>query len=137
MIADTSVLLRLVVLEDDPAKSADVQALVRLPVRSRYEIEVLPTTLSEMVFVLKGARVGYSRAQVAETLRKFVMLPLLIHHRTEMLFAIELYADHHNDWEDCVAAAFALQSEGRILAYDRGFRRIPGLVRFEPPVIAS
>ena len=136
MIADTSVLLRLV-LKDAPSKTADVQALLRRPSSSREAVEVLPTTVSEMVFVLKGPRIGYGRAEIAQILRAFFGLPLRFWYQPEMILAVELYANHHNDWEDCVAAAFALQNGGGILAYDRDFNRIPGLNRFEPPVTAS
>lgn len=135
MIADTSVLLRLVI-NDDPAKTAAVQALVRRPLLEREPIEVLATTVSEMVFVLRGPYIGYSRDQIAQTLRVFLSLPLRFRQEAEVSLAVDLYTSHHNDWEDCLAGAFALHTGGQILAYDRDFNRIPGLTRIEPPAVA-
>ena len=134
---DTNVLLRLI-LNDEPAKTVAIKDFLRLPEAKRGAIELHTTTVSEIVYVLRSPRHSYPRDEIVRAMEMVLTLPLRVVEADIVRSAIDLYRDAHPDWDDCIVAAYALErSEGRLLSYDNGLRRIPGLVRFEPPVIVS
>ncbi len=66
-------------------------------------------------------------------LEAILILPLVILDRPIMQAALALYRDHHNDWDDCLLAAYAtVQAEGRIVSFDRGLGRVPGVALVQP-----
>ncbi len=134
---DTNVLLRLI-LDDEPEKFTAVSEFLSLPEAIRGIVELQPTTVSEFVYVLRSPRRNYSREETVAALDVIVALPLRVVEGDVIRYAIDLYRDVHPDWDDCVVAAYAAKrNKGRILSHDKGLRRIPGLKRFEPPVVAS
>ena len=134
---DANPLVR-VLVRDNQAQAVAVRTYLSLPASERPRIVVTPSTLSEVVFVLVGSVYRYSRAEVARALDAILNLPLEVQDLDVVQAAIELYQDHHDEWADCLVSAYALlRAEGRILSYDKGLRRIPGLKRFEPPAVAS
>ena len=134
---DTNVLLRLI-LNDEPEKSVAVTDFLNLSETARGSVELQTATVSEIVYVLRSPRRGYSREEIVLALDAVIALPLRVIEHEIVRDAIDLYRDVHPDWDDCVVAAYALRRNGgRILSYDKGLRRIPGLKRFEPPVTAS
>ena len=135
--ADTNALLRLI-LDDEPAKTDAMRDFLRQPESTRGVVELQTTTVSEIVYVLGSPRCGYPREEIVRALEAVLALPLRVTDAAVVESAFELFRDVHPDWDDCVVAAYALQrTEGRLLSYDKQLGRIPGLVRFEPPVIAS
>lgn len=137
LTADSNALLRLI-LDDDPVRPAAVREFLQLPEVKRGTVELRPTTVSEIVYVLSGSRQAYARADVARTLEAMLALPVRVLDEDVVRNAVELYRDVHPDWDDCVVAAYALlRDNGRILSYDRGLSRIPGIVRVEPPLVTA
>ncbi|MEP7217200.1 MAG: PIN domain-containing protein [Anaerolineaceae bacterium] len=135
--ADTNALLRLI-LNDEPAKTDAMRNFLRQPESTRGIVELHTTTVSEIVYVLGSPRCGYPRGDIVRALEAVLALPVRVTDAAVVESAFELFRDVHHDWDDCVVAAYALQrTEGRLLSYDKQLGRIPGLVRFEPPVTSS
>ncbi len=136
-VVDASVLLRLL-LPGDPARVAAVEACVRASERGGPTLVVPPTTVSEITYVLRGPRLALGRAETAEAVRFLRALPLRFLDDDVVDHAVALYDAVHDDWDDCMAAAYSvLRADGELLAYDRDFDRIPGIRRFEPPLVTS
>jgi predicted nucleic acid-binding protein len=136
-VVDTSVLLRLL-LPGDPRQIIAVEAYIRAAERSGPTLIVPPTTVSEVTYVLRGPRLALGRAKTAEAVRFLRALPLRFLDGDVIDHAVTLYDAVHDDWDDCIAAAYSLlRADGAILAYDRDFDRIPGIKRFEPPLVTS
>lgn len=125
-------------LDDDPAKTEAVLAFLERPEHERGPVVVALTTLSEVVYVLRGPRLSFERSTVAALIRGIVALPLLVLDADVVETALSLYPAFHGDWDDCVAAAYGLvRGNAAVLAYDRDFDRIPGLSRIEPPMVTT
>jgi len=132
-VVDTNILARLVLL-DDAAMLRDIESYFRIPERDRKTLVVAPTTVSEIAFLLSGRRVHYPPSEVARALHLLLSLPLRFLDRDVVERALELYETVHPDWDDCMVAAYALErADSDVLTYDRGFNRISGLSRSEPP----
>lgn len=131
---DANPLIRLLV-RDNEAQAAAVSGYLGLPTSERFRLFITPSTLSEVIFVLVGAVYRYSRADAVRAVDAILALPFEFEDLEVVQTAVDLYRDHHNSWPDCLVAAYALiRAEGRILSYDKGLNRIPGLTRVEPPV---
>ncbi len=128
---DTNVLVR-ALMGDHPEHTPRAIALLRG--ESPGLIPVLgPATLSELVWVLGGPRIGLSRPEIAAMLREVLQFQIEFINRAVVETAVESYETVSNDWDDCLVAAFALAvSDGRVLSFDRGLDRIPGVTRIEP-----
>lgn len=129
---DANVLLRLS-RRDVPSQAARSETYLRSAARRGATLVVAPTTVSEFVYVLSGSVLAYSRSDVVSAVEKLLALPLRFQDSSVVELALTLYRDHHPDWDDCVIAAYALErANGRLVSFDRGLRRIPGLQRQEP-----
>ena len=134
-VVDTSVLLRLL-LPGDPRQVAAVESCIRASERGEPTLVVAPTTLSEITHVLRGPRLALGRAKTADAVRFLRALPLRFLDDDVIDHAVALYDAAHDDWDDCMVAAYSLlRADGKLLAYDRDFDRIPGITRFEPPLV--
>ncbi len=129
---DSNVLLRLV-RKDDINQSERSERYVRTALANDLNLKVAAPTVSEFVYVLSGPAMGYAREEVASAVGKLLLLPFVIDDSDVIERALTLFKEHHPDWDDCVVSAYALErAEGRLLSFDRGLRRIPGLRRQEP-----
>lgn len=129
---DTNVLLRLA-RRDVPAQADSAEAYLRGAPGRGFELAVTTTTVSEFAFVLGGAMLGYSRQEVAGALQALLELPFRFQDLPVIALAVDLYRDHHPDWDDCLLAAYAIErADGRVVSFDRGLDRIPGLSRQAP-----
>ena len=130
-VADTNVLLRFLLRdhpEQSPATKAFMDALAPLD-----RLIVLSTTVSELVFVASGRTYGVTRAEIADLIGQLLAGPFELADRETIAVARDLYRDVHDDWDDCVLAAYALEEgDGTVVSFDRGLDRIPGLTRIEP-----
>ncbi len=129
---DANVLLRLG-RRDVPAQVARSEKYLRAALEGGTALVVAPTTVSEFVYVLSGAVLAYSRNDVVSAIENLLALPFQFEDASVVASALTLYRDHHPDWDDCVVAAYALErADGRLVSFDRGLSRIPGLQRQEP-----
>ncbi len=132
-LADASFLLRLI-LDDAPQSTKDAAAFLRSPEPEREPVWVAPTTVAEMVYVITGPRLAFGRERAGEIVENVLRLPVRVMDRDVIVQALAYYREVHNDWGDCMAAAYASRrTGGRIYAYDRDFDRIPGIEREQPP----
>ena len=134
-VADTSVLLRLL-LPDEPALVAAVEQY--LTERETRTLFVAPTTVSEVTYVLRGPRLALGRERTIAAIRLLRELPLRFLDGDIIDRALAFYEHARGDWDDCMVAAYATErADSHVLAYDRDFDRIPGLSRIEPPMVTS
>jgi predicted nucleic acid-binding protein len=127
---DANVLVRLLTAdkEDDARAVRD-----HLKSATRPVAVITPVTMNEVVFVLRGALYGWGRESLVKAVQAMLDLPAVIEDRDVMDMAADFFENVHNNWADCVVAAYALsRAEGRLLSFDRGIDRIPGLRREEP-----
>jgi predicted nucleic acid-binding protein len=127
---DANILVRLLAVDvEDQARAARDY----LKSSMRPEAVIAPVTLDEMVFVLRGPLYGWGRESLVKALRAVLDLPASFEDREVMEKATDIFEKAHNDWADCVVAAYAIErAGGRLLSFDRGLDRIPGLQREEP-----
>lgn len=99
----------------------------------RERPRIAASTVSELVFVLRGAVVGKTRAETVQALSAAFLLPAEFDDIGVLLRAMDLYRDDHPDCDDCLVAAYALErGDGRVLSFDRALDRIPRVTRIEP-----
>ena len=87
---------------------------------------------------MSGRSYGRSRTEIAQKLRPVLGLQgLRVYDRRIVERAIdiaELYPDL--DFEDAlIAARIQLEDIAELYSYDRGFDRVPGITRIEPPAV--
>lgn len=129
---DTNVLLRLL-LDDDPIQSPPARDYVRQATAERPLPIVAATTVSELVYVLRGQRLAFDRGRAANAVVGVLELGVTVQDREVIATAAELLRSIHDDWDDCMVAAYAIErAGGRLVSFDRGLGRIPGLQRQEP-----
>lgn len=133
MYLDTNILLR-VATNLPPDQAAATERLLRDAEAGRIPRPLVSTTtLSEVVFVLLGRTYSFTRGPVASFIELLLAAPLRFPERSIIERALPLYRDVHNDWDDCLLAAYAFErSNGRLASFDRGLDRIPGLTRIQP-----
>ena len=138
MYLDTNILLRIATkLPADQA--AATEQLLRDAQSGRIAPPLIASsTVSEAVFVLLGQTYQFARPGVAAFIEALLAAPLRFPDRSVIERALDLYRDVHNDWDDCLVSAYAFErSNGRIVSFDRGLDRIPGLIRVEPTLPAA
>jgi predicted nucleic acid-binding protein len=130
---DTNILLR-IATNLPPEQAAATERLLRDVEAGRTASPLITaSTLSEAVFVLLGKTYRYPRSAVADFIQALLDAPLRFPERAVIERALPLYRDVHDDWDDCLLSAYAIErTNGEIASFDRGLDRIPGLTRIEP-----
>ena len=129
---DTNGLLRLL-LDDNPDQSPRTHQWFDGPHEQLPRLVVAASTISEVVFTLGGPRLKYVRDEILVALDRILEMPVEFDEPSVIRTAIELYRTVHDDWDDCLVAAYALErSGGVVFSFDRGLDRIPGITRIEP-----
>lgn len=119
-----------IVARDHPEQHAAAEAFLH---SQTVEPVLIPSTVSEIVFVLTGRHYGYGRHELADAIERLLLLPIEVLDRPEIELAVRLFRDHHDDWDDCLVSAYALRrAGGRVASFDRGIVRIPGVARLDP-----
>ncbi len=95
-------------------------------------------TISEVAYVLSSPRqYKLSHAEVSARLRPILLLRgLKLPNKRRLLRALDRYSTYsHLDFEDCLTVA-QIEQQGidTLASYDRGFDRVPGITRREPPL---
>lgn len=94
---------------------------------------VASSTMSEAVFVLSGKVYSYTRIAIGSFIELLAAAPLRFEERSIIDRALGIYRSVHDDWDDCLLAAYAIErAGGRLASFDRGLDRIPGLTRIDP-----
>lgn len=136
MHLDTNILLRIATnLPTDQAAACE-RLLRRAQAGEVDPPLVASNTVSEAVFVLRGRIYSYPREAIAAFIEQLLVSPLRFAELAVIERAVEFYRDHHDDWDDCLLAAYALErGDGTVVSFDRGLDRIPGLRRLEPGAV--
>ena len=129
---DTNILVRYF-MKDDPSQYEAARALIEGIADETDSPRIAASTVSEYVFVARGAIYRRTREEIADSVRAIVTGPFDVDDREVVAQANELYRTVHDDWDDCLVAAYAIErADGRVASFDRGLDRIPGLTRIEP-----
>lgn len=130
-VVDTNILAR-ALLGDHPEQTARAQAILRDP-PTGMKLAIVPSTLSEFIWVVTGPRLAVSRTTVVGALQEILEFPVEVVDKAVVARAVELFSNADNAWNDCLLSAYALEyGDGRVLSFDRGLTRMPGLTRIEP-----
>ena len=126
---DTNVFLRML-LNDHARLSPTARRIFEAAGAGRLKLVTAPATLSEVVFVLTAPALGRSRLETVAALRAILALPVRVTERSIVEAALQLYESIHDDWDDCLVAAYAIASTaGRVASFDTRLGRVPGLTR--------
>ncbi len=132
---DTNIFLRYLT-RDDAEKSAVCLALLQRG-QAGEEATTSEVVLAEVAYVLSSPRqYKLSHADVSARLRPILLLRgLKLPNKRRLLRALDRYSTYpHLDFEDCLTVAqIEQQGIGTLASYDRGFDRVPGITRREPP----
>ena len=99
------------------------------------EVYVLEATVAEVVYVL-SSRSLYSlpRDVIRDSLTPLLVLrSLRVEHKERCLRALDIFVENRSlGFGDSLLAAAALDDDGRVYSFDRGFDRLAGISRLEP-----
>ena len=131
---DTNLIVRHVT-RDLPAQAERARALFLELETAQSSADTIEPVLSEAVYVL-SSKVLYNlpREQIRDSLATIISLPgLRLPNKHICLRALDLYVVTGLDFVDCLCVAH-MEDTGidTILSFDRGFDRIPGIIRREP-----
>ena len=132
---DTDVLIRLLT-GDDPRKQGDAAALFEAVETGMLVLRAPDTVIADAVFVLSSSKwYALPRSQVAALLTPLVRLTnFRVDNKRVVLQALAIYASTRLDFGDAmIVAAMQQDRSPRLYSYDRGFDRVPGIMREEPP----
>lgn len=95
-------------------------------------MDVCDTAIHEVVFTLERS---YKRDKsfIRESVEEILGLTSVSVSSPERIaMAFEMYEVLNADFGDAYVAALALETDGQVISFDRGFDRIPGVTRVEP-----
>jgi uncharacterized protein len=132
---DTNVILRYLT-KDDPVKATACFTLIQAIKHGQERVETTESAIAEVVYILSSPKHYHlSHDAVVTNLAPVVQLRgLTVPRKRVLLRSLALYQQYtHLDFEDCISIA-TMENRGitEILSYDRGFDRVPGIVRQEP-----
>jgi predicted nucleic acid-binding protein len=130
-VLDANVVLRH--LLDDHAEQSPRARATLAALASGEQRAILPEpVIFEAVFTLER-RQGQSRQLVRDQIRELIELPgVTVPNERLLLDALDIHAQLSISLVDAYVAAFALESDGQVMSFDRDFDRIPGVTRVEP-----
>lgn len=131
---DTDVIIRLLT-GDDPRKQAAAKTLFEEVEQGRLDLAAPDTVIADAVFVLSSSRLyALSRAQISALLTPLVRLSHFeVQNKPAVLQALALYETTNLDFGDLLIVASMQHTHADTLySYDKGFDRIPGVIRREP-----
>ncbi len=133
---DTNIFIRFLTQDDREKMRACFALLQRI--KEGEEATTSEVVIAEVAYVLSSPRIyKLSHADVSARLRPILLLRRRkLPNKRRLLRALDLYNTYAQlDFEDCLTVAQLEQQEPTtLISYDRGFDRVPGLVREEPPL---
>jgi predicted nucleic acid-binding protein len=131
---DTNIFVR-VLTGDDPQKAERSLALFQRAQRGETTLVTSESVIAEVAYVLSSRSLyNVPRSTIAIALQSLIAdAGFQIEHKESILRALELWQTANLDFVDCVAVEYVRRSNlAGIYSYDRGFDRIPGILRLEP-----
>jgi len=120
---------------DDAQKHQACLALFQQAEQNQVSLVTSESVIAEVVYVLSSPKhYQVPRPPIQVALARLLILPgLKLPHRQVCLRALDLYAKHPLDFEDCLSLAHMEQQNlTQLYSYDRGFDRVAGIHRLEP-----
>jgi uncharacterized protein len=132
---DTNIIIRYLT-KNDPVKATSCFTLIQAIKHGQESVETTESVIAEAVYILSSPKhYRLSHDAVVTNLASVVQLRgLKVPRKRVLLRSLGLYKQYaHLDFEDCVSIA-TMENRGinEIVSYDRGFDRVPGIVRKEP-----
>jgi uncharacterized protein len=131
---DTNIFLRYLT-RDDAQKHQACLVLFQQAEQNQVSLVTSEAVITEVVYVLsspKHYQLSRPRIQVALS-RLLILSGLKVPQRQVCLRALDLYAKHNLDFEDCLSLAHMEQQDlTQLYSYDRRFDAIAGVTRLEP-----
>jgi predicted nucleic-acid-binding protein len=128
---DANVLLRHL-LADNAAQSPRANALIGRLEAGDIQLDISDMAIHEVVFTLERS---YKREKryIRKSLEEVLGLSAVsLSSRDRIAITFEIYEQLNADFGDAYIAALAMESDGQVISFDRGFDRIPGVTRVEP-----
>lgn len=127
MIVDSDVIIRFLT-NDDLVKAKKFQdALV-----SKQKFTLTDVTFAEVYWTLRSFY-KFTKPRIINCLQALIIMQSIICDRELLENTLRLLQSRNISFIDAYTAAFAIvKGSGKILSYDRGFDKIPGVSRREP-----
>lgn len=135
---DTNILLRHI-LADDSSQSPAASKLFSSVESGDAVVRIADTVVFEAVYVLQS-RYDVPRSEISESVLSILELPgVMLDGKSAYREVCSLWTSQPIlSFADCFHAVLAKRfSGGVIISYDKGFDRLPGVVRREPPAVAD
>ncbi len=111
-IADTNILVRYLTWDDEKAAVKAMEII-------KEGVEVLPETISEVLYVLTSKTLyAIPRNVVAETIEK-LLDEISIDRKESIRQALRIYEETKLDYIDCLLIAEGLSSGTEVISFDR------------------
>ena len=121
--------------QDEPEKGQACLALLRRAHANEITLTTTEVAISEVVYVLSSKnQYNRSRTEIRDLLKTVLdVRGLKIPHKAGIVRALELYATHNIDYQDCAVVAHMEQQQlSEVYSYDRDFDRFGQISRLEP-----
>ena len=137
-LLDANVIVRHVT-GDESNHSPRSTAFIQRIERGEISVLLFDTVLFEAVYVLEGFY-RYDRATIRDAVLPIIELPgIELAHKTAYRDHFDLYTRYPGlSYADSLHAAL-MRDQGitEIVSFDRGFDRLPGITRIEPPPLGE
>ena len=129
---DTNVLLRHL-LQDHPEQSPRCTAFLRRMERGEMRVRTAETVVFEVVFTLQR-QYGIPRAEIRDQVLPLMELPgIVLPGKRHLRRVFDLYVELNLSFVDAYHAVLMRRLKmDRILSFDKGLDRVPGITRIEP-----
>ena len=96
-------------------------------------IVVEQIVLAELIFVLSGPRLSWTRERQINAVRELLAAPFVIERRSTVIAALVLYESSRAHWVDCFLPARSVVARNvTVVTFDTDFRHLAG-ARVETP----
>lgn len=127
MVVDTSVIIRFLTGDDK-----DKAERFRKFIQNKEQIIVTDVVFAEIFWILKSFY-KLERNTVVSMLESLLNIPSVVCRRDVLLETLSVLKDCNLSFIDSYLCAFSLiESDGKILSFDKGFNKLKSIKRIEP-----
>jgi predicted nucleic-acid-binding protein len=122
---DTNLFIRFLT-KDDLVKAQAVYNLLQKVKKKEVELHVSEIVLAEIVHIL-SSKILYNlpRSEVKNKLQTLLLLEnLKIPNKKNYFKALDFYSEYNIDFADCLIASRVLESDLKLISFDKDFRKI-------------
>lgn len=127
MLIDADVVIRFLT-RDDPRKADRFESFLV----SGKKAELSDVSVAEIYWTLRSFY-KFPKKKILEALGRLINTPAVTCGREMMQATLDILAERTISFIDAYHAAYSvLRGDGRVMSFDRGFDRLPGIERVEP-----